>query len=68
MTVPDQKQFTTGEVARIAQIGEATVRRCMNDKSLKVITIPGSRHRRVTRASLIKFLKAMGYDDIEETP
>lgn len=62
MTVPQQAQFTASEVSRIARISESTIRRCVRDGSIRVITIPGSRHRRVTRDALIQFLKAMGHE------
>ncbi len=51
------KSYTTGEVARICQVTKRTVITWIDSGRLKGYQIPGSRHRRVSEASLRRFLK-----------
>lgn len=49
--------FTTGDVARIAQVAPRTVAKWIDAGVLPGYRIPGSRDRRITRETLIRFLK-----------
>lgn len=55
---PDQQVFTTGEVARLCHVNIRTVIRWIDAGQLKGYRIPGSRDRRVTRATLVEFMRA----------
>lgn len=54
------KLFTTGIVARVAQVAPRTVAKWIDSGLLKGYPLPGSRDRRVTRESLIRFLREHG--------
>ena len=49
---------TTGEVARICQVSKRTVILWIDRGRLRGYRLPGSRHRRVSAASLRRFLRA----------
>jgi excisionase family DNA binding protein len=50
--------YTTGDVARICQVTKRTVIQWIDSGKLQGYRIPGSRHRRVSAASLQAFLRA----------
>lgn len=52
--------FTTGEAADICNISQQTIIRCFDSGKLDGFRIPGSRFRRIPRASLLKFMKDNG--------
>jgi excisionase family DNA binding protein len=60
--------YTTGEIAKLCNVAARTVSKWTDDGKLKCYRIPGSNDRRVTRESLIRFLKANGMPmgDLEE--
>ncbi len=49
--------FSTGEAAAICKVSQQTVIRCFDSGRLQGFRVPGSRFRRIPRASLIKFMK-----------
>ncbi len=49
--------FTTGEAAGICKVSQQTIIRCFDAGRLEGFRVPGSRFRRIPRASLIKFMK-----------
>lgn len=49
--------FTTGEVAKICKVSQQTIIRCFDNGSLKGFRVPGSRHRRIPRDRLEKFMR-----------
>lgn len=49
--------FTPGEVAKMCSVASRTVVKWFNSGLLPGFRIPGSKHRRVTRAHLAQFLK-----------
>ncbi len=49
--------FTTGEVAQICRVSQQTVIRCFDSGRLQGFRVPGSRFRRIPRASLVTFMK-----------
>jgi len=49
--------FTTGEAAEICKVSQQTIIRCFDSGRLEGFRVPGSRFRRIPRASLIKFMK-----------
>jgi excisionase family DNA binding protein len=49
--------FTTGEAAEICKVSQQTIIRCFDAGRLEGFRIPGSKFRRIPRASLIKFMK-----------
>lgn len=53
----DQESYTTGKVAEICQVTKRTVILWIDGGKLKGYRIPGSRHRRVSAASLREFLR-----------
>jgi excisionase family DNA binding protein len=52
--------FTTSEVAKICQVSERTVAKWLDMGLLKGYRLPGSRDRRVTRDSLVRFFEENG--------
>lgn len=52
--------YTTGEVARICKVSSSQVLKWFDQGQLKGFILPGSTHRRITRESLIAFLKRTG--------
>lgn len=55
-----QAVYTTGEVAKICKVSLQTIIRCFDKGSLKGFRVPGSRHRRIPRDKLEKFMKESG--------
>lgn len=53
----DKEVFTTGEVAEICKVSVHTIIRCFDSGKLKGYRLPGSQFRRITRESLIQFMK-----------
>jgi len=51
------RDLTTGEVARLSGLGQQHVVKCIDRGLLPARRVPGSKHRRVTRAALVKFLQ-----------
>jgi excisionase family DNA binding protein len=49
--------FTTGEAAEICRVSQQTIIRCFDTGRLEGFRVPGSKFRRIPRASLLKFLK-----------
>ncbi len=49
--------FTTGEAADICRVSQQTIIRCFDTGRLEGFRVPGSKFRRIPRASLIKFMK-----------
>ncbi len=52
--------YTTGEAARITGYAQQSIIRFVDKGVLEGERIPGSRHRRIPRAGLIKFMRARG--------
>lgn len=52
--------FTTGRAALICRVSQQTIIRCFDEGTLKGFLIPGSTHRRIPRAALVKFMKDNG--------
>ncbi|MBL7107260.1 MAG: response regulator [Phycisphaerae bacterium] len=59
--------FTTGEAAEVCKVSQQTIIRCFDSGRLDGFRVPGSKFRRIPRASLIKFMKDNGIplDNIE---
>ncbi len=53
----DKEVFTTGEVADICKVSVHTIIRCFDSGKLQGYRLPGSQFRRITRDSLMKFMK-----------
>lgn len=49
--------FTTGEAAEICRVSQQTIIRCFDTGRLEGFRVPGSKFRRIPRASLLKFMK-----------
>ncbi len=49
--------FTTGEAADICRLSQQTIIRCFDSGQLEGFRVPGSKFRRIPRASLLKFMK-----------
>ncbi len=49
--------FTTGEAADVCRVSQQTIIRCFDTGRLEGFRVPGSKFRRIPRASLIKFMK-----------
>ena len=49
--------FTTGEAAEICRVCQQTIIRCFDSGRLKGFRVPGSKFRRIPRASLIRFMR-----------
>ena len=54
------KIYTTGQVSRICQVATSTVNKWFDSGQLKGFRVPGSRHRRIPRENLAKFLRENG--------
>ena len=52
-----KKVFSTGEAAAVCKISQQTIIRCFDSGRLQGFRVPGSRFRRIPRASLIKFMQ-----------
>jgi len=52
--------FTTGKAAEICKVSQQTIIRCFDSGRLEGFRVPGSKFRRIPRASLIKFMKDNG--------
>lgn len=59
--------YTTGKAAEICKVSQQTIIRCFDAGKLEGFRVPGSRFRRIPRASLIRFMKENGIplDNIE---
>jgi excisionase family DNA binding protein len=55
-----QPNYTTSEVARLCLVSVKTVQRWLDTGLLECWTLPGSRHRRVTRDALVRFAEKYG--------
>ncbi len=49
--------FTTGEAAEVCKVSQQTIIRCFDSGRLEGFRVPGSRFRRIPRASLVRFMK-----------
>ena len=49
--------FTTGEAAEVCRVSQQTIIRCFDTGRLEGFRVPGSKFRRIPRASLLKFMK-----------
>ncbi len=49
--------FTTGEAADICRVSQQTIIRCFDSGRVEGFRVPGSKFRRIPRASLLKFMK-----------
>ena len=52
--------FTTGEAADVCRVSQQTIIRCFDTGRLEGFRVPGSKFRRIPRASLLKFMKDNG--------
>ena len=52
--------FTTGEAADVCRLSQQTIIRCFDNGQLEGFRVPGSKFRRIPRASLLKFMKDNG--------
>lgn len=57
-----EKIYTTGRIAKLCQVAPRTVSKWIDSGRLRGYRIPGSQDRRVTSASLAKFLNESGFD------
>lgn len=51
-----EKDFTTGEAAKMCRISQQTIIRCFDSGQLKGFRVPGSRFRRIPRNELFAFM------------
>ena len=49
--------FTTGEAADVCRVSQQTIIRCFDSGRVEGFRVPGSKFRRIPRASLLKFMK-----------
>ncbi|MHC4976769.1 MAG: response regulator [Planctomycetota bacterium] len=54
----DNTVFTTGEAADVCKVSQQTIIRCFDAGRLDGFRVPGSKFRRIPRASLLKFMRA----------
>lgn len=59
--VPDQRAFTTGQVAKMCKVAGRTVCKWFDSGRLKGYRVPGSNDRRVPRESLVEFMTEYGF-------
>ena len=52
--------FTTGEVGRICGVAARTVTKWTDSGLLPFYVVPGSKDRRITRSSLVRFMEERG--------
>jgi excisionase family DNA binding protein len=62
----DADTFTTGHVAKIIGVAARTVNKWVDSGKLQGYRLPGSQDRRVTRDSLLRFLRENGMEHIVE--
>ena len=55
-----ERDLTVTQVAKIAQVSPNTVKKWFDSGMLKGYKVPNSKHRRIVRAELEKFLKQHG--------
>ncbi len=53
----EKQHFTTGETARICDASISSVIKWCNEGMLRFTKVPGSRHRRIAREDLKKFIE-----------
>src|SRR3990172_547339 len=53
----NKQLFTTGEAAEVCKVSQQTIIRCFDTGRLEGFRVPGSKFRRIPRASLLKFMK-----------
>ena len=56
----DKAVFTTGEAAEVCRLSQQTIIRCFDNGQLEGFRVPGSKFRRIPRASLLKFMTDNG--------
>ena len=56
----NKQVFTTGEAAELCNVSQQTIIRCFDQGRLDGFRVPGSRFRRIPRASLLKFMQDNG--------
>ena len=49
--------YTTGQAAEVCKLSQQTIIRCFDNGQLQGFRVPGSKFRRIPRASLVKFMK-----------
>ena len=59
--MPDQKIYTTGQIAKICKVSPRTVSKWFDSGKLPGYRIPGSLDRRVTRQQLVSFCTYYGF-------
>ena len=52
--------YTASEAAQLCNLNRKTILRHVNAGRLKALRIPGSRKRRISRESLLEFMRAQG--------
>lgn len=52
-----EKDFTTGEAAKMCRISQQSIIRCFDNGSLKGFRVPGSKFRRIPRNELFTFMR-----------
>ena len=60
------KALSTGQIAKLVQVAPRTVSKWIDSGLLPGYRLPGSRDRRVPRASLVKFLADNNMPSIEQ--
>lgn len=54
------RTYTTGEAAKLTYVSQQTIIRCFDSGELGGFRVPGAKHRRIPRASLLIFAKRNG--------
>lgn len=52
--------YTTGKVAKLLKVATRTVAKWIDGGLLTAYILPGTRHRRITRAALVAFMQKNG--------
>lgn len=60
LSMTANEPLTTGEIAKLLKVSPRVVCKWVDEGRLKGYLLPGSKHRRVTRESLVAFLKTHG--------
>lgn len=64
----DKRYFTISEAAELLNLSPATVRRMFDNGQLQGFRIPGGKHRRISKTSVMATLLQKYQSEPDETP
>jgi excisionase family DNA binding protein len=59
MNIPDKELFSPADIAPLLDLCPNTVVKLIDRGTIRGYQVPGSKHRRVTRESLARFLRSL---------